>query len=402
MDLHSSYPFWLIKEGLIHSYPSLEDNKDTEVVIIGAGITGALMAYYLGKAGIKVIMVDKRHVGMGSTCASTGLLQYEIDTPLHKLISMVGEANAVRSYELCVQAIKRIHELIQTIGAEVDFETKPSFQYASSRNHVKDLRKEFELRKQFKLSEVAWLEAADVKRKFSFAAPAGLLSTDGAQVNAYKLTHCLLTYCGQHFDLQVYDTTEVVKFITTHKGIELKMRAGQRIKAKKLIVCAGYESENYLSKKVEIRNSTYAIISKIMTAEHFWYEDSLIWETAMPYLYMRTTKEHRVLVGGHDDKFYNPEKRDRKLKSKAKQLVQDLKRKFPHIPFEMDFAWAGTFCGTKDGLPYIGNVADRPNTYFSLGFGGNGITFSLIAAEIICDVLQGKANSDTAIFSFGR
>src|SRR5437763_1562512 len=101
MDLRSGYPYSLIRNGLVRDYPSLHDNISTDVVIIGAGISGALVAWHLTKAGIPCVVVDKRHVGMGSTAASTSLLQYEIDTPLVTLKKLVGVYNANRSYLLC-------------------------------------------------------------------------------------------------------------------------------------------------------------------------------------------------------------------------------------------------------------------------------------------------------------
>jgi glycine/D-amino acid oxidase-like deaminating enzyme len=400
MDLRSDYPFWLLKDGIINTYPSLNKDLRIEIVIVGAGITGALMAYYLGKAGFRAAIIDRRHVGMGSTAASTGFLQYEIDTPLRKLVTLVGEKNAIRSYSLCVEAITKLHEVIKDVGVEVDFEFKSSFQYASKQSHVNGLKKEFELRKANNLSKVEWLGPEEIKSKFGFDAPGGILSADGAQINAYKLTHHLLTYCIDKFDLQVYDNTTIVK--ANYKEAELITSEGKKINAKRIIICAGYESGSYLPMKVEKLNTTYAIISEPLAIDKFWFENALIWETAVPYLYMRTTQDNRILVGGRDDDFYNPTRRDRRLPFKAQKLVQDFKRKFPRIPFKIDFEWAGTFCGTKDGLPFIGKVNQRPSTYFALGFGGNGITFSLIAAEIIRDVLTGKKNEDASVFSFNR
>src|SRR5437868_11696255 len=105
MDLRSHYPFNLLKNGILNVYPSLDKNTSTDVVIIGAGITGALVAWHLSGKGIPLIVLDKRHVGMGSTAASTSLVQYEIDTPLTKLQKLVGNANAARSYLLCRNAI---------------------------------------------------------------------------------------------------------------------------------------------------------------------------------------------------------------------------------------------------------------------------------------------------------
>jgi glycine/D-amino acid oxidase-like deaminating enzyme len=56
----------------------------------------------------------------------------------------------------------------------------------------------------------------------------------------------------------------------------------------------------------------------------------------------------------------------------------------------------------RDGLAYIGQLADRPNVYFALGYGGNGITFSVIAAQLISDLYCGRPNADAAVFRFER
>ena len=102
MDLRSENPYWLLKNGLINTYPSLQKNIKADIVVIGAGITGALTAWYLCNAGFNITVVDKRHVSMGSTSACTGLLQFELDTPLHELLKKVGASNA--------------HTLLQTLS----------------------------------------------------------------------------------------------------------------------------------------------------------------------------------------------------------------------------------------------------------------------------------------------
>ena len=85
MDLRSDYPYWLLRQGIIRSYPSLHENAKSDIVIMGGGISGALAAWHMVEAGFNTILVDRRHIGMGSTAASTALLQYEIDVPLHEL-----------------------------------------------------------------------------------------------------------------------------------------------------------------------------------------------------------------------------------------------------------------------------------------------------------------------------
>ena len=174
------------------------------------------------------------------------------------------------------------------------------------------------------------------------------------------------------------------------KTVKLTTENGKTLQAKKIIYATGYETVNYIDKKILKLQSTYAIASEVLsTPKPFWKNDMLIWNTANPYLYIRTTEDNRIIVGGRDENFYSPGRRDKLLKKKTKQLSKDFLKLFPDINFTPEFSWTGTFGSTKDGLPFIGTYNKLPNSYFALGFGGNGITFSLIAAEIITAFLIG-------------
>jgi len=345
------------------------------------------------------VIVDKRHVGMGSTAASTALLQYEIDTPLAELINKRGERDAVRSYLLCLKAIFDL-EAICGQWPEVDFTRRPSLQYASYKKDVSGLKKEYELRKQYGIA-VQWLNHAAIEEKFGFKKEAAILSRDAAEVKAYSLTHALLHRC-QAMGLQVYDHTAITGFHENKRGVELVTEEGKRIKAHKLVIACGYESARYIPHKVQTLQSTYAIISEPCHTGDPWYQNALIWETARPYLYLRTTTDNRILIGGKDDDFADARRRDKALASKAKSLEHAFKKLFPAIHFRTDFKWAGTFGSTNDGLPYIGSLPGKPHTYFALGLGGNGITFSVLAAQIITSLALGLHNDDARIFGFNR
>ncbi|MDF2190293.1 FAD-dependent oxidoreductase [Paraflavitalea sp. CAU 1676] len=400
MHLRSDKPYALLRHGLAHIYPSIRKDIKADVAIIGAGITGALIGWHLIQQGIQPVIVDRRHAGTGSTAASTSLLQYEIDTPLHKLIGLVGEKNAVLSYLLCRQAIYDLHEICKQLPAQPSFILRPSFQFASYNNHVKELEKEYFLRKRAGFN-LQLLSNDDITRLFGFSKPGGLLSADGAITEAYELTHALLKH-AQDKGAIVYDNTMVTQVEYEDHGVTLQTEWGSKITAKKLIIACGYESQQYLPKKIERLHSTYAIISEPFFAKEFWHENALIWETANPYLYIRASADQRILVGGKDDAFYNPNRRDANIARKTQQLESSFTRLFPQIPLRTDFAWAGTFASTKDGLPLIGTIPERPHTWFALGFGGNGITFSLIAAQIISDLLSGRKNGNSQLFQFDR
>ncbi|QEM03036.1 FAD-binding oxidoreductase [Mucilaginibacter rubeus] len=400
MNLYEQQPYWLIKNGIIASYPSLQKDLKLDVAIIGAGISAALTAWQLRNSGLSIAVFDKRHVGMGSTAASTAFLQYEIDTPLTSLKHLVGEANAVTSYQLCRKAIYDIADLCKSLKSAFDFSLRPSLQYASFKTHTNSLNQEYNFRKKHGF-EVHWLEADEIEQKFGFKASGAIFSADGGEVDAYLLTHALLTNFGKAGH-KIYSNTDI-KTIEHHKqGITLQTANGSVIKAKKLIIACGYESLKYIPKKIAEINSTYALVSEPLPDVRFWYKNSLIWETAVPYMYFRAVGENRILIGGRDDLFHHPHIPPSVIKRKADMLQQAFLKKMPHIPLKADFSWAGAFAITKDGLPYIGCIPERPNTYFALGFGGNGITFSVIAAEIIHDLILESKNEHVQLFSFNR
>ncbi|RYE07195.1 MAG: FAD-binding oxidoreductase, partial [Sphingobacteriales bacterium] len=202
MNLFEQQPYWLIKNGIIASYTSLDKDVNIDVAIMGAGISAALTAWHLRNSGFSVAVFDRRHVGMGSTAASTAFLQYEIDTPLTKLTELVGEKNAVTSYKLCREAIYDIANICKKLKPEFDFQLRPSLQHASFKNHVAPLQDEYSLRKKHGF-DVDWLESADVKKTFGFDAPAAIFSADGGEVDAYLLTHALLKDRQHHLEQQI-------------------------------------------------------------------------------------------------------------------------------------------------------------------------------------------------------
>jgi len=128
----------------------------------------------------------------------------------------------------------------------------------------------------------------------------------------------------------------------------------------------------------------------------------LVWDTDDPYLYMRTTNDGRLLVGGEDSAVNFPFFQQKIKDKKAKNIINKLNHILPSVKFIEDFSWGGTFGTTKDGLPYIGQSPEYDNALFVLGFGGNGITFSVQAMEIIPALLEGKSNELSGYYRFGR
>ncbi len=402
MRLKSNEPFWLVKNGIMNSYPSLQKNISTDIVIVGSGITGSLIAHQCLADGYKVVIIDRREVVNGSSSATTSMLQYEIDTPLYELSEMIGEKAAVECYKACARSIDMLSDIAKSIKSKAGFKKKESLYFAAYKKDVAWLEQEFEARKKAGF-KVKLLSPEKIQKKYQLNnTHGGIVSNIGASVDAYYLAHELLDF-NHKKGLQIFDKTDIKKVDATSKKVTVITEDGLEIKAKKIIYCNGFESVEIIKDKFVNLLSTYAIVSEqfdIKTLKNI--EKTLVWNTADPYIYLRTTADNRILIGGEDEEFVDPIKRDQLLNNKAEKLEQTFKKMFPKIPFRNDFSWAGTFGSTKDGLPYIGVHPDFPSSYFVLGFGGNGITFSVIGMEMVKAFLNKKKHYLSNHFRFRR
>jgi glycine/D-amino acid oxidase-like deaminating enzyme len=270
MNLTSSHPFWSVNNGLPANYPSLKRNVSCDAVVIGGGITGALVAVHLAEAGAKTLLIDKRDIGMGSTSASTALLQYEIDVPLRDLIKKVGSVAATRSYQLCHDAIGKLERLAARLKIDCGFQRKPSLFLARHQREIPAFREEFLLRRKMGI-ELEFYDAPAVRRHFPFSRPAALFSKDGGQVDPHRLTHGLLA-AGKHAGLEVFDRTQMARLEQTRRGVRVTTHNGCQISAHRAVIAAGFESKALLNAEAGTLKSTYALISEPLTAISGWYQ----------------------------------------------------------------------------------------------------------------------------------
>lgn len=399
MKLRSTETFWPLKSEMKYSYPSIDSDIDTEILIIGGGITGALIAYKLISEGKKIVLVDRRDVCNGSTAASTALLQYEIDVSLHELIKLRGLECAVDSYRNGKKAIFDLRTIIDTIKSDCHFEFKKSIYFSSVQKDLPFLKNEYKVRKEQGF-DVTWVEKYELK-KMGLNALAAIESKTAAVVDPFKLANDLLHYCQQK-GMQIFDRTNITS-ITQHKGKSVAHTENKHtITANHIIHCSGYESTETLAEKVVDLKSTFVIASENLPNLPAAFKNAIFWDTSSPYLYFRATPDNRIIVGGGDEEFKDPKKRDKMLPKKEQFLLKRFNRKFPNVNFKMDYSWAGTFGETKDGLPYFGKPNPDKNEHYVLGFGGNGITFSVLGMNSILDSINNKENKDLEYYKFGR
>ena len=399
MDVKSGYPWWPVRNGLLRDYPPLLVDSQCDAVVVGAGITGALIARALIDAGLDTIVLDRRDVGWGSTAASTALLQYEIDTELLQLSKLVGEQHALAAYKACEAAVLELQAIADDVG-DVGWREAPSLYLASSRRDARRLRPEFDARREAGF-RAEWLDESALRERFGLVAPAAILSRPAAHVDPYRFTHRLLAQLCER-GLRVFDRCEMVRWKPDAGALEIRTATGARVRAQWLVMAAGYESQSLLPQNVAKNRSSYAFVSEPLQlpAE---FARCIGWETARPYLYWRSTDDGRLIVGGQDDRIDIPARRDWRIPRKVEKLLARLQELMPDVQPDVGFAWAGPFAETEDGLPWFGAHPQLdPRVLFAMAYGGNGITYSAIGAHILANAMRGQSHPLAGLFGFAR
>jgi len=161
--------------------------------------------------------------------------------------------------------------------------------------------------------------------------------------------------------------TKLVRLEETRRGVRTTTENGCVITARRAVVAAGFETKELLQTGPGTLKSTYAHISEPLAEISGWHQRWLKWESGSPYLYLRTTPEGRIIVGGEEEDFLNAKRRDALITPTTCTLVKKISRLFPKLRMAVAYAWAGTLGETKDGLAYIGIHPRFRNCYFCAG-----------------------------------
>jgi glycine/D-amino acid oxidase-like deaminating enzyme len=401
MELTSAHPLWPALDGGTSRYSALREDARAEVVVIGGGVTGALVAHALAADGVDAMVLDKRAIGCGSTAASTALLQYELDVPLTELRRRRGRQVADRAYLACRDAVGEVSEIAGGLRVPVGFRRRRSLYLLSDAQDADAHRAELSARREIGL-DARWLERDDLQRRYGIERAGAIEGMEAAEVDPYALTLALLADASAR-GVRVHPHTRVRRVDARDDGVTVQLTDGVIVEARHAVFATGYETRELLGVGGAKLVSTFALASEPHSVPSPWRErGAVIWERADPYLYLRTTADDRVLIGGEDEDFRDPAHRDALLEAKVARLTERYGDLFPGATLDVAFAWAGTFAETDDGLPFIGAHDAWPSCQFALGYGGNGTVFSVIAAGIVRDAIAGRQNPHADLFGFGR
>lgn len=399
LDLRTGMPVWQAYPAPHVPTQGLTRDVKCDVLVVGLGISGAMLAEALSAQGLSVIGVDRRGPMLGSTPATTALVQFEVDQPLLNLSRKIGKADAEQAWRRSRLAVTNLRGRIHELGIDCDMAGTASLYLAGNVLDPGELRQEAEARRRAGIG-ATYLTPSTLKEAFGIDRKGAILSQDNLALDPRKLTAGLLRKALER-KARYYAPVEVAAIAAGSSGVTAETKGGPVITARQVVLATGYELFDIVPSDTHSIISTYAIATKPQESR-LWPGAAFIWEASDPYLYMRATADGRVICGGEDEDFTDEETRDGRLQAKARVISRKLKKMFPGLDTVAEFAWTGSFGTTTTGLPYMGELPGHKNVFAVQGYGGNGISFSQIASEMVTTAIAGGVDTDERLFAFGR
>lgn len=420
--------YWINSEKNKEKYNKLEKNIETDICIIGGGITGISTAYYLTKENLKVTVLDMGKIGFQTTGNSTAKITSQHGLFYKYLKDSKGEDFARLYYDANEDAIKNIKKIVEKENIECDLECQSAYVLAANREEVQKVKDEVEVVRGFG-GHAEYLEREDIDKNLLILNPlAAIRFKNQAQFNSYKYTIELAKIC-KNLGANIYENTKVVDVRDEKDYYYLETEDGYKIKAKYLVITTKYPIINipgfYFMKMYQ--STSYGI--SIPVKEKLF--DGMYITSTNPKVSLRMAKvDNNIIkdvVDGNIENYAKQDKENRKrvkekqnskkdneyvlivvgadhktgektdLSNSYKKLENIAKQIYPEGKVE-DY-WNTEDCITLDKIPYIGKYSSMwENAYVATGFNKWGITTSNIAANIITDMIIGRKNRYEDIF----
>lgn len=361
------------------SFPALEENLDSNVCIVGAGIAGLTCAYTLLREGKSVVVLDLGTIGGGQTSLTTAHLSWILNDRYFEIESYLGLEFAKLAASSHAGAIDYIEKIVQDEKIACDFERVDGHLFLGANDSAEILDKEYETLKKME---------KDVKHSKN-----SLLFPGQAQFHILKylkgLTEAIVRMGGK-----IYCHTHVVEI---KEGL-VKTERGHTVTTSSIIVATATPiNDRVIIHTKQAAYRTYVIATLIPKDS---VPKGLYWDTEEPYHYIRTHPQDLqndwLIIGGKDHKVgqeQDPEARYDQLEKWARKRYT-----FDKI----DFKWSGQVFNTIDSLGFIGKNPLDENIYIATGDSGNGITHGTIAGILIPDLILGKTNPWTKLYEPSR
>ena len=256
-DLRTGTPFWVkTPHSTVAAEPRLTRDR-FDVIVVGAGISGALVAEALTRAGKSVLILDRRPAVRGSTPASTAMIQHEIDVPLTRLRKKIGQDHADRAWLRSVRAVEDLVRLAGNLKLDCQMRAKPALYLAGNDLGARALANEAKARREIGI-RADYLTRADLMARTGMDRPAAIWSDASASANPAQLTAGLLQAALSRKG-QIVSPVEITDMAELPTGVALATRKGEVLVAEHAVFCTGYEYLPQMKTKSHHVASTWAL-----------------------------------------------------------------------------------------------------------------------------------------------
>lgn len=354
----------------IKNFDKLKCNLKTDVLIIGGGLAGLLTAYMLTQKGVDCVLLEAGQIAGGVTKNTTAKITFQHGLIYQKLLKTHGKAAAALYLDANKKALDKYQSLSYKI--DCDFETKDAFVYTL--DNTKPLENELNA-----LKEIGYSAYYQKELPLPFKTAGAVKFKGQAQFNPLKFISGIVE------NLNIYQNSRVVELVKN----KAKTDTGS-VTANKIIVCTHFP---FINKHGLYFLKMYQHRSYVIALENGPDIGGMYVDDALKGMSFRNYKNY-LLIGGGDHRTGKKGGGYNELKSFAKAHYPDLKIKY---------SWATQDCMTLDGLPYIGNYSKMTDSlYVATGFNKWGMTTSMVAAELLCDMVTGKTNPLSKLLSPSR
>ena len=353
----------------LKSFGPLEGNISTDILIVGGGLAGLLLSRRLREAGADTVLCEAKRIGGGITANTTAKITYQHGLIYSRLIKKLGREAAGLYLSSQREAFLKLEGLCE--GIDCDYEKKDNYVYLC--RDRKRIQNEAEAINSLGGEADVWVPDIPVE-----TVGAVRVRSQG-QLNPVKL---LSAIAG---GLPVFENTKVLE-LSENKAVT----AGGKISFKRVVIATHFPIINkhgaYFLKMSQHRSYVYAL-KGVKLPEGMFLDGE---EGGYSF---RTYKDMLLLGGGGH--------RTGKSGGGFSALSELVRRAYPNA--ELLAKWATQDCMTLDGVPYIGRYSkNTPNMFVATGFNKWGFTSSMVAADILCDLLCGKENKYERLYSPAR
>ena len=389
-------PFF-VPEDFLPSHPSVKEDLETEILVIGGGLSGLLCAYELLKAQKKVTVVTANTIGDGACRFSSGIMSADGGPDLLRLRELIGQEHAVGWYRLAASAVEQMEKIVEDTGSKCDFRRRDQFYYTASPREASVLREEYYLRRHIGL-DCEWLNEAEGRELFSFPCGGGMMMKNGGgELNAVKLCRDLGDWITLHGG-SLYEGSRVDVIESCGPDGFLCRCSGKKIRAKRVVDARGGE---VLLKRPQLgqRVTVFVVVTQPVAVFRGWKNGCLI-KNHDELSYLRTTPDGRILFAGHPTSVLTPEGRWGKLDANAlcrvkyKNLGAELEEMFIGLPrAKVEYGFTQGLVLPKKGLPYVGKDAQWKDLYYLYAFGESGLAGAVLGASWIRRMVCGEGGN---------